>query len=103
MSDWYAVAILMSFAVLLPAALYLVTIGFHWLAGTRYGLRVLHGSLFVAFATMGIGHLLAPDGRLFSAAVAFFGAFNSALVYVLVMRQHEREARRQGAQPHLDR
>ena len=61
MSDWYAVAILMSFAVLLPAALYLVTIGFHWLAGTRYGLRVLHGSLFVALATMGIGQLLAPD------------------------------------------
>ncbi len=97
MNDWFAVAILMSFAVLLPAALYLATSSFQWLARNPYWLRVLHGSLFLACTTIAIAQLLAPNGNLFSAGVGFLVAFNTALGYVLVsrQRQHEREARRQ--------
>ena len=89
MNDWLAVAILMGFAVLLPIGLYLMS---RW---GLYELRVMNGLLFVAFAAIAIGQLLAPDGSMFSAGIGFLGAFNCAGGYFLVTRlqQHEREGR----------
>ena len=94
MNDWLAVAILMGFAVLLPPGLYLmIRWGLYELRGMK--LRVMNGLLFVAFAAIAIGQLLAPDGSMFSAGIGFLGAFNCAGGYFLVTRlqQHEREGR----------